>query len=257
MFAWLRAPGAGADEWLAVDAYYPRARLVVMCRSRPGPHDSLYRELVPGARARTVDGSTPPCSATTARPSRRRWRGKVLSTSSICLAARDAAIPPHIRDREPPRAATPRARTDAADAPAPRVDARSRSSARPFRGFVQGFGVIAGLAFAALPDRFVGCTLGVISSFAFGARSARARTRPSAARGVVTHVGDGERQERRRPAWLGMRLRDRRSTWSWPGWRSLRTASPDRHRQSSPRRWPGCSRCSPGAVAIVGFVIGS
>ena len=47
MFAWLRAPGAGTGEWLAVDAYYPRSRLVVMCRSRPGPHDALYRELVP------------------------------------------------------------------------------------------------------------------------------------------------------------------------------------------------------------------
>jgi hypothetical protein len=47
MFAWLRAPGASAREWLAVDAYYPRARLVVMCGPRPGPHDSVYRELVP------------------------------------------------------------------------------------------------------------------------------------------------------------------------------------------------------------------
>jgi hypothetical protein len=47
MFAWLRAPGSAAGEWLAVDAYYPRARLVVMCRSAPGPHDALYRELVP------------------------------------------------------------------------------------------------------------------------------------------------------------------------------------------------------------------
>jgi hypothetical protein len=48
MFAWLRAPGAGSAEWLAVDAYYPRNRLVVMCRSRPGEHDALYRELIPG-----------------------------------------------------------------------------------------------------------------------------------------------------------------------------------------------------------------
>jgi hypothetical protein len=46
MFAWLRAPGAGAGESLAVDAYYPRARLVVMC-GPPGQHDSVYRELVP------------------------------------------------------------------------------------------------------------------------------------------------------------------------------------------------------------------
>ena len=47
MFTWLRAPGASTGEWLAVDAYYPRARLVVMCGSRPGAHDALYRELVP------------------------------------------------------------------------------------------------------------------------------------------------------------------------------------------------------------------
>src|SRR5581483_10848541 len=47
MFAWLRSPGAAADEWLPVDAYYPRARLVVMCRTANGAHDRLYRELVP------------------------------------------------------------------------------------------------------------------------------------------------------------------------------------------------------------------
>jgi hypothetical protein len=48
MFAWLRVPGSSSDEWLPVDAYYPRARLVVMCRAAPGPHDGLYRELIPG-----------------------------------------------------------------------------------------------------------------------------------------------------------------------------------------------------------------
>jgi hypothetical protein len=47
MFTWLRVPGAGAEEWLAVDAYYPRSRLVVMCRGASGPHESLYRELIP------------------------------------------------------------------------------------------------------------------------------------------------------------------------------------------------------------------
>ena len=47
MFAWLRAPGAASDEWLPVDAYYPRARLVVMCRTAGGRHDGLYRELIP------------------------------------------------------------------------------------------------------------------------------------------------------------------------------------------------------------------
>lgn len=47
MFTWLRVPGPSAREWLAVDAYYPRARLVVMCRTGPGPHDALYRQLIP------------------------------------------------------------------------------------------------------------------------------------------------------------------------------------------------------------------
>lgn len=47
MFAWLRIPGSSSDEWLPVNAYYPRARLVVMCRVAPGPHDGFYRELVP------------------------------------------------------------------------------------------------------------------------------------------------------------------------------------------------------------------
>src|SRR5690242_18930911 len=47
MFAWLRVPGSASDEWLLVDAYYPRARLVVMCRAAPGPHDGIYREQVP------------------------------------------------------------------------------------------------------------------------------------------------------------------------------------------------------------------
>ena len=57
-FAWLRAPGSSAGpkapsgavdyaNYLAVDAYYPRARLVVMCRAASGPNDALYRELIP------------------------------------------------------------------------------------------------------------------------------------------------------------------------------------------------------------------
>ena len=47
IFHWLRASGADIDEWLPVDAYYPRARLVVICRSDLGEHDSVFRELVP------------------------------------------------------------------------------------------------------------------------------------------------------------------------------------------------------------------
>jgi hypothetical protein len=47
MFGWLRAPGAGTDQWLAVDAYYPRSRVVVMCRPSPAPHEAIYRERIP------------------------------------------------------------------------------------------------------------------------------------------------------------------------------------------------------------------
>jgi hypothetical protein len=47
LFGWLRPPGAGADEWLPVDAYYPRNRLVVLYRPRARPHDQIYRELIP------------------------------------------------------------------------------------------------------------------------------------------------------------------------------------------------------------------
>jgi hypothetical protein len=47
MFSWLRAPGSAAEDWLPVDAYYPRARLVVVCRPAADQHDGLYRELIP------------------------------------------------------------------------------------------------------------------------------------------------------------------------------------------------------------------
>jgi hypothetical protein len=47
LFAWLRAPDAGAEEWLPVDAYYPGNRLVVVCGDDPDPYDHLYDELVP------------------------------------------------------------------------------------------------------------------------------------------------------------------------------------------------------------------
>jgi hypothetical protein len=47
LFAWLRPPGPGTDDWLVVDSYYPSNRLVVVCREQPAAHDHLYAELVP------------------------------------------------------------------------------------------------------------------------------------------------------------------------------------------------------------------
>ncbi len=58
MFGWLRLPDAPADEWLAVDAYYPGNRVVVACS---GQHDALLSELVPahGLRLLLVDPEDP------------------------------------------------------------------------------------------------------------------------------------------------------------------------------------------------------
>jgi hypothetical protein len=47
LFGWLRAPGSAAEDWLPVDAYYPRNRIVVVCREEPEPHDGVFAELVP------------------------------------------------------------------------------------------------------------------------------------------------------------------------------------------------------------------
>ncbi len=47
VFGWLKAPGAGSEDWLPVDAYYPGHRLVVVIPNSSGEHEPLYRELVP------------------------------------------------------------------------------------------------------------------------------------------------------------------------------------------------------------------
>lgn len=150
MFAWLRAPGAGADEWLAVDSYYPRARLVVICRARPEPHDSLYRELVPahGLGLLTLDPAV--------LGNDRDDVKKTLATKFFELehvAREGAAAPGGPRAPRAPHTAPRRA---------PGVPAEPTASPTPAwtpvkvertpvpRGFVQGFGVLAGLAFTAL-----------------------------------------------------------------------------------------------------------
>jgi hypothetical protein len=134
MFTWLRAPGAGAGEWLAVDAYYPRARLVVICRSGPGPHDSLYRELIPahGLGLLTLDPAALGTDRETVEASLAR---KFLDLSG------DAA-----RGRSRPSAT----RAAARNAPAPEWTPIKVEHTPVARGFVQGLGILAGLAFAAL-----------------------------------------------------------------------------------------------------------
>lgn len=55
LFAWLRPPGAGPEEWLPVDAYYPAHRLVVVCRGRDEEPEGAYSELVPAHGLRLLE----------------------------------------------------------------------------------------------------------------------------------------------------------------------------------------------------------
>lgn len=55
LFAWLRAPGAGPEEWLPVDAYYPAHRLVVVWHEQPSASDSTYTEQVPAHGLRLLE----------------------------------------------------------------------------------------------------------------------------------------------------------------------------------------------------------
>ena len=55
LFAWLREPGAGAEDWLPVDAYYPAHRLVVVWRQDDAARDPTYSELVPAHGLRLLE----------------------------------------------------------------------------------------------------------------------------------------------------------------------------------------------------------
>ncbi len=54
LFSWLRAPDSAPDQWLAVSAYYPGKRMVVVCDAQPSPHKHLYEELVPAHGLRVL-----------------------------------------------------------------------------------------------------------------------------------------------------------------------------------------------------------
>ncbi|HUA70571.1 MAG TPA: hypothetical protein VMA96_05805 [Solirubrobacteraceae bacterium] len=157
MFTWLRAPSAGTGDWLAVDSYYPRARLVVMCRSRPGPYDALYREQVPahGLGLLTFDPA--------ALGNDREAVGKTLAAKFFELeqasqghggrTSRPGAPTVPSPSRETARKSTretARESVGPAERPAPRWTPVKVERTPVPRGFIQALGVLAGLAFAAL-----------------------------------------------------------------------------------------------------------
>ncbi len=164
MFAWLRAPGAGTGDWLAVDAYYPRARLVVVCRSGSGPHDSLFREQIPahGLGLLMLD---PAVLGSDREAVKASLATKFFDLEHVQRRPQQPSRPPADRQAPAPRerqAPAPRER----QAPAPRERQppapRERQPPAPEwtpvkvehtpvpRGFVHGLGILAGLAFAAL-----------------------------------------------------------------------------------------------------------
>ncbi len=149
MFTWLRAPGAGAGEWLAVDAYYPRARLVVICRSGPGPHDSLYRELIPahGLGLLTLD---PAALGTDREAVEASLAKKFLDLSGDVARGRSRPSATRAAARNAPARNAPARNAPARNAPAPEWTPIKVEHTPVARGFVQALGILAGLAFAAL-----------------------------------------------------------------------------------------------------------
>jgi hypothetical protein len=121
LFAWLKAPGAGAEQWLAVDSYYPAGRLVVVCRADPpGPDDLVYGELVPKHGLRLLQ-----LTPTDLGEDRTRAEARLRE-----LIAATGPAPPRIREApapgEPTESAVARAIASLALPPVPAQRARPR-----------------------------------------------------------------------------------------------------------------------------------
>jgi hypothetical protein len=128
LFTWLRRPGGGPADWLAVDAYYPGNRVVVVCRDTAGPYGEVFSELIPahGLRLLAIDRA----QLTGSRDSMQR-----------ALERRIAQLGPL-----PDASAAPGSR--ATHKPAPPTPPQPRAS-RP-AGERQVAGVLAGFALAAV-----------------------------------------------------------------------------------------------------------
>jgi hypothetical protein len=135
MFSWLRVPGSASQEWLPVDAYYPRARLVVICREAPGPHDGLYREQVPahGLGLLTLDPNL---------------MGDDEAAVEAALAARIFDLE-HV-PRPAPKPPGPVARASANDRPGPSWTPVKVERTAVAPALEQGLGLVLGLALAAI-----------------------------------------------------------------------------------------------------------
>jgi len=145
LFAWLRVPDSAADEWLPVDAYYPRARLVVMCHVASGPHEWLYRERVPahGLGLLTLD---PDVLGDDEAAVETALAAKIFDLEHVPRpgAARDRPA----RDR--PARDRPAARRTAPDPPAPAWTPVKVERTAVAPAIEQGLGLVLGLALAVI-----------------------------------------------------------------------------------------------------------
>jgi hypothetical protein len=131
LFAWLRAPGAPADEWLPVDGYYPGNKLVVVWHASPQTSNAVYSELVPAHGFRLLEltpqvvGADPTEAEARLRarieklgPAPRRAQEAQPRERRLSFAAPAAAQPaPQGRAAAPEaRAATPQAQAAVAEA---------------------------------------------------------------------------------------------------------------------------------------------
>ncbi len=127
LFTWLKRPGGGAADWLAVDAYYPGNKVVVVCRDTAGPNWAVFGELIPahGLRLLEIDRDQ---LVGGREPARQALEQRIAQLRSL-----------------PERSAPPNRATQAPATPSP----SERHVSRP-AGERQVAGVFAGLALAAV-----------------------------------------------------------------------------------------------------------
>lgn len=133
LFSWLRAPEAPRDQWLPVDAYYPRHRLVVVWRAQPEADDDLYRELIPAHGLRLIE-LTPAKIAGDRQEAGRRLRALLEAAGATAIPARPTRpVPVHPGPQLAPAPA-------AADQPVQ----RARPAEIPaWMGAIAGLGLVA------------------------------------------------------------------------------------------------------------------
>lgn len=122
LFAWLRRPGGGPADWLAVDAYYPGSRLVVVCQDPASPHRELFAELIPAHGLRLLELN--PDELTGGREATRR------------------TLERRIEDLGPPRGRPIAAPPSAVSAP-PQPHVPRRAAERQLAGVLAGFALAA------------------------------------------------------------------------------------------------------------------